>query len=129
MTHPAAELTAYLDGALSPAEREQVAAHLSACAACRAEHDRLAAGLAILARLPPAAPPSAAFERRFYARLAAQKRSQLTVADRLLPRWRGAWRWLAPAMASAAAAAAVMLYTGARHRGDEAFIAEHLDLF
>lgn len=130
MTHPTEQLTAYLDGALSGAERAEVAAHLGQCGACRAEHDRLAAVVGALSRLPPPPPPSPTFERRFYARLAAERpRPRLTLADRLGAGWPGAWRWFAPGLAGAVATALVLVYAGGRHRADEAFLASHLDLF
>ena len=125
MSHPLDDLTAYLDGALAPAERDEVAAHLATCEACRAEHDRLAAALAALALLPPAPAPSPTFEQRFYARLATERAAE---AERRTFLDRVAWRWFGPGLA-AAAAAAVMIYAGARHRADERFLADHLDLF
>ena len=54
--HPVTELTAYIDGALAPAERVLVEAHLTACQACRLEHARLARAVAVLASLPRAIP-------------------------------------------------------------------------
>ena len=126
MTHPVGSLTAYLDGALDPAERAEIDSHLAACASCRSERDRLAAAVALLARLPPPPSPAPGFEQRFYARLAAQKaeaRERRGFLDRV------AWRWFAPGLAGVAATVGVLLYTGAQHRKDEAFVAEHLDLF
>ena len=128
MTHPSSDLTAYLDGALPAAERERVGRHLAGCPACRTERDRLAATLAALARTPPPPPPRAGFEQRFYARLAAQAGARPGLGERLGFGWRGAWRWMAPGLAGAAATAAVLIYMGGRHR-EEAFIAEHLELF
>jgi len=127
VSHPTNELTAYLDGALAPAGRAEVEAHLARCAACRAERDRLAGALALLSRLPPAPPPSLTFEQRFYARLAAERaeaRARRGFLDRI------AWRWLAPGLAGVAATAAVVLSVGVhRSRPDETFFAQHLDLF
>lgn len=126
MSHPRDDLTAYLDGALPPPRRAEVEAHLGGCAACRAERDRLAAAIALLGQLPPAPVPSPGFEQRFHARLAAER---ATARRPLLARL--AWRWLAPGLAGAAAAAGVVLWTGARHRAHdrEAFLAQHLELF
>lgn len=126
MSHPVSELTAYLDGALAPAERAVIESHLAGCEACQAERDRLVAALALLARLPPAPAPSETFEQRFYARLATEKaeaRERRGFLDRI------AWRWLAPGLAGVAASVAVVLYSGARQRADEVFLAEHIDLF
>jgi anti-sigma factor RsiW len=47
--HMRDELGAYVLGALDPAEREAVIAHLAACTACAAEHERLAGLPALLA--------------------------------------------------------------------------------
>jgi anti-sigma factor RsiW len=127
VTHPRSDLTALLDGALGAEERERVGAHLAACAECRAERDRLAATLAALARTPPPPAPGPGFERRFYARLAAQGRPRPPLAERWGFGWRGAWRWFAPGLAGAAATALVLVYAGGRHR-DDVFIAEHVDL-
>lgn len=126
MTHPLRSLTAYVDGALEPAERAEVESHLAGCAECRAERDRLAAAIALLARLPAAPAPSPTFEQRFYARLAAEKaeaRERRGLLDRI------AWRWLGPGLVGAAATVGVILYTGAQRRADERYLAEHLDLF
>lgn len=124
MKHLAQELTAFLDGALAPAERSQVEAHLAACASCRAEHDRLARAVALFGRLPSAPAPGPAFEARFHARLAAHRAAPRR--PRLLDLL--AWRRFAPGLAGAAVAATVLVYAGARHRAEERSMAEHLDL-
>ncbi len=126
MSHPVLSLTAYVDGALEPAERAAVEAHLAQCSTCRAERERLAVAIALLARLPPAPASSPTFEQRFYARLAEQnaaRRERRGFLDRV------AWRWLAPGLAGVAATVGVVLYTGAQRRADEAFLAEHIELF
>ena len=123
MRHPVDDLTALVDGALTPADRAAVEAHLATCEACRAERDRIARTLALVG-LVPAATPSPGFEARFYARLAAER-----AAPRHGLRERIAWRFVAPALAAAAAAVSVSVYVAGRHRADEAFLAEHLELF
>ena len=126
MSHPTSELTAFLDGALAPAERAEVEAHLAGCATCRAERDRLASALALLSRLPPGPPPASGFEQRFYARLAREKaglRERRTLFDRV------AWRWIVPTLAGALATAAVIVYTSKQKQEHEIFMAEHLELF
>ena len=54
MNHLAHELTAFLDGALAPAERAEVEAHLAACPSCRVKLD---AYRAIARTLHEDAPP------------------------------------------------------------------------
>ena len=67
-THATVEplLSAYLDGELNPARRQQVAAHLATCALCTQELAQLQAGDDALAGLPPPplAPPLAPPLRR-----------------------------------------------------------------
>jgi anti-sigma factor RsiW len=123
MSHPVADLTALLDGALAPERRREVEAHLSTCAACRAERDRLASALAAAAALSPPPGPSPGFDQRFYARL-ARERGRPSLLGRV-----GALRWrlLAPA-AGAAAVAALAVAVAARHRAAEADMARNLDL-
>jgi anti-sigma factor RsiW len=56
--HDARErLSAYLDDALAPDERRDVAAHLEGCAECRRELARLDATVALLRRVEPARAP------------------------------------------------------------------------
>jgi len=50
--HVRDDLSAYLDGALSPAERALVQGHLDGCAACRAAAAELAATARLIAALP-----------------------------------------------------------------------------
>jgi len=123
VSHPVADLTALLDGALAPERRRDVEAHLAACAACRAERDRIASALAAVAALPPPPAPAPGLEQRFYVRLARE-------SDRpsLLGRV-GALRWrvLAP-IAGAGAAAALAVGIAVRHRAAEADLARNLDL-
>lgn len=56
MEHVRDDLSAYLDGALEPAERALVQAHLDGCPACRAAAAELAAAARVIAALPPPAP-------------------------------------------------------------------------
>ena len=72
-------LSAYLDDALAPDERRQVAAHLEGCADCRRELARLEQTVALLHRVEPARAPvgfvdrvmEAARPRPWYRRVAA----------------------------------------------------------
>ncbi|HLZ47401.1 MAG TPA: zf-HC2 domain-containing protein [Candidatus Limnocylindria bacterium] len=54
--HPDLDLSAYLDGALSPGERAAVASHLDACARCRAWLADLRATSRLIAALPAPEP-------------------------------------------------------------------------
>lgn len=129
MTHPQDDLTALLDGALAPARRAEVEAHLAGCAACRAERDRLAAALSALGALPPPPEPSPWFAARLAARLADETvpRAGMPLAGvlgRLL-----AWRWrLAVPAAGLAAAAAVALLVVRHQRDQELALAGQLEL-
>lgn len=81
MTHHDAResLSAFLDGALTPDERREVAAHLDGCPECRRELERLEQTVALLRRVePPRAPVGfvdrvleAARPRPWYRRAAA----------------------------------------------------------
>jgi len=126
VNHPVKSLSAYLDGEIAAPERALLEAHLAGCASCRAERDRLSRALALIAELPPAPAPSETFEPRFYARLAAEKAKRRPFLERLR------WRFLAPGLAGLAASAAVALLAvrhEAHRRSEEAFLAQHLDLF
>ena len=54
--HPRAQLSAYLDGALSPAERSAVEAHLGSCDDCRARLAELRGTARLIAALPSPVP-------------------------------------------------------------------------
>lgn len=73
MNHPSADLTAYLDGALSLERAEEVRAHLASCLACREEQARLKSTLAVLASLPPAPEPPPFFANRLEYRIRAEQ--------------------------------------------------------
>ncbi len=122
MRHVADELTALLDGALEPAARAAVEAHLAGCAACRAEQGRLTGALSALARLPAAPGPSPYFASRLAARLAAEP-------PRGLFGWLPAWRWrlALPAGGLAAVALAGVLVIR-QERGLELAAAAQFDL-
>jgi anti-sigma factor RsiW len=65
MTCPEARelLSALLDEALSPSERQAVEAHLTACADCQRELAELRETVALLNRLPPAHAPAGFVDR------------------------------------------------------------------
>lgn len=56
LQHPHAELSAYIDEALNPAERAAVEAHVDVCAACRAHVAQLRATTALVQALPDPIP-------------------------------------------------------------------------
>ncbi|HVP68811.1 MAG TPA: zf-HC2 domain-containing protein [Anaeromyxobacteraceae bacterium] len=122
MTHVREELTALVDGALEPGRRATVEEHLSSCASCRAERDRLAAVVAACNALPAGPAPSPGFEQRFYARLAREKEALRSPLSWLRRGWR--WAVLAAGLSAAAAAAVAVLHV----RADRMEMAEHLDL-
>ena len=87
--HPRAQLSAYLDGALSPAERAAVDAHLGSCDDCRARLGELRATARLIASLPSPAP-----------------------SRRLVPRTAAVPAWLAPlrTLSTLASGLAVFLF-------------------
>lgn len=98
MDHPRTALIPYLRGELAATEHASVEAHLSGCAACRAERDAFAEILLDLRRSLPETPPVE------WARWRAELRAR---RERRVRR-----RWLAPvplAVVSAAAAAGLVL--------------------
>ena len=118
--HIASRLQAFLDGALPPEEREQAAAHLEACAACREERDLLLQGRSLVAPLPPKDPRPG-----FAATVALAARDRRTSP---FTQW---LRWSVGGLALAGAAAvAVVIATPAAPppRGDELMLAQRLDL-
>jgi anti-sigma factor RsiW len=124
MSHLGDDLTALLDGALEPARRDEVEAHLAGCPGCRAERDRLAGVLARLGTLPPPPEPSPYFNARLAARLAAEPAPAAGLLGRL-----GPWRWRLALPAAALGAAAVVSLVTARHqRAEERAAAQQLEL-
>src|SRR3989442_12363726 len=81
MAHIAHRLRAFLSGGLSPAERDEVDAHLSACPQCREERDLLAVAAALISPLPPREPRAG-----FAAMVALNARDRHTPFHRWL-RW------------------------------------------
>src|SRR3954469_4176385 len=104
----ASELTRYLLGELTPAEREQLDRHLGGCGECRAELRNLQAGEALLAMSSPAVqPPQPARTRLLNAIASEPKHAPAPAAPPRRPAmfW---WLW-SPAIASLALAIAVAL--------------------
>ena len=89
------QLSAYLDGELTPAETAGVRAHLAECDACRAELEELRAGKDLLGRLRAMEPPPG-FETSLLAKISRPSRTS----------W---FAWPRPAMALAAVSLAVVL--------------------
>lgn len=56
MEHVRSDLSAYLDGALAPARRSEVDAHLGVCAACRGSLAELRSAVRLIAAVPAAVP-------------------------------------------------------------------------
>src|SRR5580658_769629 len=57
--HISAQLAGYLDGQLSPQEARQADLHLQGCAECRAEHEQIKRGMAMVEHLPLVEAPAA----------------------------------------------------------------------
>jgi anti-sigma factor RsiW len=89
------DLIAYLDAQADPAARRKVEAHLAECADCRKRAEEFRALWSVLDELP-AAEPSAGFDARVRARIAAE------------PERRSWWRMLRPSPRLAFATAALM---------------------
>ena len=87
--HPHAELSAYIDGALTPTAQAAVEEHLVTCALCRTHLAELRATVSLMHALPDPVP-----------------------SRRLVPRLTGAPAWLAPlrTLMSLATGAAVFLF-------------------
>lgn len=99
------KILGYVDGRLKESERLEVEKHLAACAACRLRVNEFRAVNGLLDELPMIE-PSAAFDLRVHARVAAEPVKQ------------GWWAWLMPAPRVAVAAAmlvAAMVWVGTRH--------------
>ena len=88
----------YVDGRLKESERQEVEKHLAGCAACRLRVSEFRAVSGLLEELPTIE-PSAAFDLRVRARVAAEPVKQS---------W---WAWLMPAPRVAVAALVLMLAT------------------
>jgi anti-sigma factor RsiW len=122
--HVGDDLSALADGALSPARRAEVLAHLEGCAPCCAERDLLDRALGALSALPPPPAPAPGFEQRFYARLAREAPRRLSLLERLASR---PLRWLVPITGLAAALVVGIFVRQASLRSD-LDVARHLDL-
>jgi len=96
--HPDTELTAFVAGALAPAERARVAAHLESCADCRQAVEESRAVLARLAAGGPVLPPID------WGRYGADLRARVQSAGR-----RSWWVRPMPAVLAAGAVTAVLL--------------------
>jgi anti-sigma factor RsiW len=96
--HPDIELTAFVAGALAPAERARVATHLESCADCRQAVEESRAVLARLAAVSPLPPPID------WGRYGADLRARVQSA-----RPRSWWVRPMPAVLAAGAVTAVLL--------------------
>ncbi|HUC54866.1 MAG TPA: zf-HC2 domain-containing protein [Candidatus Cybelea sp.] len=92
------KILAYVDGRLKEGERATMEKHLAACAACRVRVSEFRAVHVLLDELPMIE-PSAAFDIRMQARVAAE------------PAKRSWWAWFMPAPRVAFAAAMLLLAT------------------
>ena len=102
------KILGYLDGCLKESERLEMEKHLAACAACRLRVNEFRAVSGLLEELP-VIEPSAAFDLRMQARVAAEPAKQSW--------W--AWSMPAPRVAFVAAMLAVaMAWVGSRMPND-----------
>jgi anti-sigma factor RsiW len=90
------KILGYVDGRLKEGERLEMEKHLSACAACRVRVNEFRAVNVLLDELPMIE-PSAAFDIRVHARVAAEPAKQS---------W---WAWFAPSPRVAFAASMLLL--------------------
>jgi anti-sigma factor RsiW len=63
LRHPDADLSAYVDGALTPEEATRIAAHLATCPACRAVAEDLRAVRSLVRSVPEPEPDPGALAR------------------------------------------------------------------
>jgi anti-sigma factor RsiW len=91
-------ILAYVDGRAKVSERREMEVHLATCAACRLRVNEFHAVTGLLDELPQIE-PSAAFDARVRARVAAEPVKQS---------W---WAWLAPSPRVAFAASLLLLAT------------------
>ncbi len=92
------KILGYVDGRLKESERLEVEKHLGSCAACRLRANEFRAVSGLLDELP-VIEPSAAFDLRVHARVAAEPVKQS---------W---WAWFAPSPRVAFAASMLLLAT------------------
>jgi anti-sigma factor RsiW len=91
-------ILAYVDGRVKESERREMEAHLAECPACRLRVNEFRAVTGLLDELPQIE-PSAAFDARVHARVAAEPVKQS---------W---WAWLTPSPRVAFAASLLLLAT------------------
>ena len=120
MSHVGHRVQALLSGAVPPEETAAAETHLASCARCREERDLVASARSLLQPLPPVEPRVG-----FAAKVAFEARDR---RGSPLGRW---LRWMAGgACVAAATVAAAILLTGRMDlRGDNAILAQRLDLF
>jgi len=106
------DLHDFAGGELPPARMEEAAAHLDACAACRATAEPLIALTARLATLPRAGDPAGDLWPALHARLAAETRAVQLPVTRVVSLDEHRRRRALPAWAAHAAAAAVVFTLG-----------------
>jgi anti-sigma factor RsiW len=110
------KILGYVDGRLKESERREVEKHLATCAACRVRVSEFRAVNVLLDELPMIE-PSAAFDLRVHARVAAEPAKQS---------W---WAWFTPSPRVALAASMLLLATvwlGSR-RADDPLSAADID--
>ena|SRR5690349_3992974 len=120
MAHVTHRLQALLSGSLPAPDRDEVEAHLGACAGCREERDLLASARSLLLPLPPME-PRAGFAVQVALNARDLRRSPFE-----------SWlRWSVGGIATAAAAAVLVAVLPAPRQGasDELKLAQRLELY
>lgn len=120
MAHFDHRVQALLSGAVPPEEMAAAEEHLASCSRCREERDLVASARSLLQPLPPVEPRVG-----FAAKVAFDARDR---RGSPLARW---LRWMAggACVATATVAAAILLTGRMDLRGDNAVLAQRLDLF
>jgi len=119
--HYKKHLSAYAHGALAPEEAARVAAHLAACAACRAEFEEVKLGIRLAESLPSVAAPAGLWEgiEAALARESNRERERAPQAKTLFPSRRRALTAAFATVLVALVAGGAWLYLRAQRPGWE----------
>ena len=99
------KLHALHDGEISPGERAELLAHLSACSSCRSEHERWERIAGAFLRAAPS--PAGSETERFTARVMARIHAELS-EETASPWYQAGMRWMTPTLGFALAMALLL---------------------